>query len=188
MITPPLFLDQHLDTRIPGHPSVCSALRDKRKSETAMNEGEAKPCETSDILFWDPLLELVDEGRVIPVVGRDLLIGNDGRDLYGEIAAQLAVRLGQSAQPLPIGNELNEVSYRHLARGGSLRDIYPGLKIVAGQVLKDYPIPEVLLQLARIKPLRLFVTTTFDPLLIRALNQERAGGTSRNANDRLCAE
>ncbi len=141
-----------------------------------MNEGEAKPCETSDILFWDPLLELVDEGRVIPVVGRDLLIGNDGRDLYGEIAAQLAVRLGQSAQPLPIGNELNEVSYRHLARGGSLRDIYPGLKIVAGQVLKDYPIPEVLLQLARIKPLRLFVTTTFDPLLIRALNQERAGG------------
>ncbi len=143
-----------------------------------MNEGEAKPCETSDILFWDPLLELIDEGRVIPVIGRDLLVGNSGGNLYGEIAARLAARLGQQDLPLSPGDELNEVAYRHLARGGNLREIYPALKTVAGQLLKDYPIPEVLLQLARIEPFKLFVTTTFDSLLTRAVNQERAGGRS----------
>ena len=132
--------------------------------------------ETDDILFWDPLLELIDEGRVIPVVGRDLLAGKDGANLYREIAARLAARLGQQDAKLTAGEELNEVAYQHLARGGNLREIYPALKIVASQLLKDYPIPEVLLQLSRIKPFKLFVTTTFDPLLTRALNQTRAGG------------
>jgi hypothetical protein len=141
-----------------------------------MSEVEAMPFETTDILFWDPLLELIDEGRVIPVVGSDLLVGSSGSNLYRDMGVRLAARLGQQDLALPQGHELNEAACRHLARGGNLREIYPALKIVAGQILKDYPIPEVLLQLARIKPLKLFVTTTFDPLLTRALNQERAGG------------
>ena len=141
-----------------------------------MLEFEQKAGEAADLLFWDPLLELIDEGRVVPVVGCDLLTGSDGRNLYRELAARLATRLGQQNLTFPDGDELNEVAFRHLAKGGQLREIYPALKIVAGQVLKEYSIPEVLLQLARIGPLKLFVTTTFDPLLARALNQERAGG------------
>lgn len=141
-----------------------------------MLEVELKAGEAADFLFWDPLLELIDEGRVIPVIGCDLLTGNDGSNLYRELAARLALRLGQQNLTFPDGEELNEVAYRHLANGGQLREIYPALKIVAGQFLKEYPIPEVLLQLARIKPFKLFVSTTFDPLLIRALNQERACG------------
>jgi hypothetical protein len=140
-----------------------------------MDDGAAKPLEMTDILFWDPLLELIEEGRVIPVVGRDLLVGANGNTLYAEVAARLAARLGLPFQPSS-GDELNEVAYRHLAGGGSLRELYPTVKIVAGQVLKGFPIPEILRQLARIRPLKLFVSTTFDPLLAHALNQERATG------------
>ena len=141
-----------------------------------MAESELERFEGADDLFWDSLLELIDEGRVIPVIGRDLLLESSGGSIYGEIASRLAAKLGQQGATLTQGDELNEVAYRHLARGGNLREIYPALKIVAGQFLKDRPIPEVLRQLARIKPFRLFVTTTFDSLLVRALNQERASG------------
>jgi hypothetical protein len=115
------------------------------------------------------------------VVGQDLLTlpgtGLQG-NLYSYLAEKLAGYLGLSAEGLPEGGELNELACRFLAQGNQVEDIYPALKTVA-QGIDSLPIPEPLLQLAAIRPLELFVTTTFDSFLARALNRQRFGGSTR---------
>ena len=132
-------------------------------------------------IFWEPLLQLIEEGKVIPIVGQDLLTIADpaGQKLfYAYLAQQLAGYVGVSTDSLPPGGELNEVACRFLAEGNQIEDIYPALKAVAAKA-ETLPIPEPLLQLADIKPLQLFVTTTFDSFLTRALNQQRFGGAAK---------
>jgi hypothetical protein len=66
--------------------------------------------------FWGHLLDLIDEGKVIPVVGRDLLTlpeeAGHYTTLYPYLAVRLAGALGVPSQKLPIGDELNEVACR----------------------------------------------------------------------------
>jgi TIR domain/SIR2-like domain len=124
---------------------------------------------------------LIEEGRVVPVAGQDLLTITDAAGpklLYTYFAEQLAGYVGVSSENLPVGGEINEVAYRFLAQGNQVEDIYPALKAVASKA-DALPIPEPLLQLADIRPLQLFVTTTFDSFLTRALNQKRFGGNTR---------
>jgi hypothetical protein len=131
----------------------------------------------SDI-FWDQLVHLIDEGRVAPVVGQDLLTVPEStgeRLLYPLLARQLARYLGVSGGDLPAGAELNEVACRYLAKGKPIQRVYAALKTVAAEA-EALPIPEPLLQLAAIRPIQLFVSTTFDSSLARALNQERFAG------------
>lgn len=98
--------------------------------------------------------------------------------LYAYLAEQLAGYLGVSAAHLPLGSEPNEVAYRFLAQTNQVEDIYPALKAVSSKA-EALPVPEPLLQLADIRPLQLFVTTTFDSFLTRALNQKRFGGSEK---------
>lgn len=132
-------------------------------------------------LFWDQLLQFIEEGRVVPIVGQDLLtVGFEGRrvNLYPLLAERLADYLGVEPGELPAGGELNEVCCRYLADGNSLEDIYPALKSVMPGP-DEFELPEALLRLAEIEPLRLFVSTTFDPLLQLALDQARFDGQAR---------
>jgi hypothetical protein len=133
-------------------------------------------------IFWDQLIGLIEEERVVPVVGQDLLrISNaGGRDLlYPYLAARLAEYLDIPADGLPEGGELHEVACRYLAvRSNLVEDIYPALKKVE-TTAETLPIPEPLLQLAAIHPFKLFVTTTFDSFLQRALDHVRYEGTPR---------
>jgi hypothetical protein len=111
-------------------------------------------------------------------VGQDLLTIPDSgttRLLYPYLAEQLAAYLNVSSENLPQSGELNEVAYRFLAQGNQIEDIYPALKTVALKA-ENLPIPEPLLKLADIRPLQLFVTTTFDSCLARAINLRRYGG------------
>ena len=129
-------------------------------------------------LFWDQLLELIDEGRVVPIVGQDLLTVpelNGQTRLYPLLAQKLAAYLGVSDRDLPPGAELNEVACRYIARGKPVQRVYAALKTVAADV-EALPVPQPLLQLAAIRPIRLFVSTTFDSSLTRALNETRFGG------------
>lgn len=131
--------------------------------------------------LWDQLLEHLEEGRVIPIVGQDLLtVRFEGRDvpLYRLLAERLAGGLEVSPADLDDTGALNTVACRYLAQGGELEDIYSVLKSVMPPP-ESLTTPEPLLQLAAIKPLRLFVSTTFDPLLERALNEVRFGGQAR---------
>ncbi|HEY6322464.1 MAG TPA: toll/interleukin-1 receptor domain-containing protein [Thermoanaerobaculia bacterium] len=131
------------------------------------------------VRFWEQLLQFIEEGRVVPIVGRDLLtldLGDRQVLLYDLLAERLAGKLGLPAEGSPCS--LNDVACSYLAEGGELEDIYSALKsILAGP--DALPIPRPLLDLAGIRPLKLFVSTTFDPLLARAIDEVRFGGAAK---------
>ena len=127
--------------------------------------------------FWDQILQIVEEGRVIPVVGPDLLLLSE-RDSTALLYPHLAQRL---AEYLELGDEpsanasLNAVACRYLAQGNDPQEIYSALKAVM-PADDELPIPEALIKLAEIRSLKTFVSITFDSLLERAINQVRFGG------------
>jgi hypothetical protein len=115
------------------------------------------------------------------VVGQDLLTVPESTGqklLYPLLAQRLAGYLKVSTDDLPAGTELNEVACRYLAKGKPAQQIYAALKIVAAEA-EMLPVPEPILQLAEIRPFQLFVSTTFDSSLTRALNQHRFGGSPK---------
>lgn len=125
--------------------------------------------------LWEQLIAFIEEGRVIPVIGPELLrLDIQGRPtlLYPYLAEQLAKRLRLTPEP---ADTLNAVTCRYLAQGGQREDIYPELKRAISELSPD-KLPEPLIQLANIRPLRLFVTTCFDPYLVQVLNQVRYKG------------
>jgi hypothetical protein len=137
-------------------------------------------------IFWDQLIELLEEGRVVPVVGQDLLTipENTGHKLlYPFLAERLAKYLRVSSEDLPDGLELNEVACRYIAKGKPSQHIYAAMKTVAAEA-DMLPVPEPLLQLASMRPIQLFITTTFDSSMTRALSEKRFGG---RANSRVLA-
>ncbi|HEY7817274.1 MAG TPA: toll/interleukin-1 receptor domain-containing protein [Vicinamibacteria bacterium] len=124
------------------------------------------------------MLQCLEEERVIPILGPDLLEVNlegTGTPLYPLLARKLAAHLGVSSEDLPGGSELQEVARRHLARSRDVQEIYRSVRLVFRE-LDPIPIPEPLLDLARIPALELFVTTTFDVLAELALDRERFDG------------
>lgn len=134
-----------------------------------------------DELFWKQLLGYIEAGLVVPIVGEELLrLRLEGHEisLYALLAERLATALGVSAEGLPSSGALHEVACRYLDAHGDLEGIYPILQEVMPD-RDEIPIPEPLLQLAGIRPFRLFVTTTFDPLLGWALDQVRFGGREK---------
>jgi hypothetical protein len=137
------------------------------------------PAPATDATYlWDQLLEFIEEQRVVPIVGQDLLtVEWQGRAvlLYRLLAERLAGALGVSSEGLDEGRPLNTVVCRHLAERGDLEDVYSALKSAMPPAGSLAP-PEPLVKLAAIRPLRLFVTTTFDPLLEQALNDVRFAG------------
>jgi hypothetical protein len=132
----------------------------------------------ADDELWDELLQFVEDGCVIPIVGRDLLaVSRDGRPalLYETLAERLAAALGVEYETKPRPLSLNDVAGRYLAGGGEPEKIYYRLhKLVRG--LGTLEVPEPLKRLASIEPFKLFVSTTFDPLLARAIDTVRFGG------------
>lgn len=131
--------------------------------------------------FWDQLLQFIEERRVVPILGPDLLVSNVGGHpvhLNSFLAERLAEYLEVPEDGLPETGALHEVACRFLSRNGQIEDIYSGLKRVFPST-ESFPLPPPLLQLAEIRPLDLFVTTTPDPLLQQALDRVRFGGEPR---------
>jgi hypothetical protein len=131
--------------------------------------------------FWDDLLEFIEERKVIPIVGAELLSVPDGRGgeipLQRLLAEKLAERLHLPAEDRPGDDALHQVVCRFLERGGRREEVYPRIR----NLLRDLapPVPEPLRQLARIRHFNLFVTTTFDTLLEQALDEYRHGGAAK---------
>src|SRR5579863_4957082 len=132
---------------------------------------------TLDDDAWEDLLSFIEERRVIPIVGPELLqIATDSgpRLLYDWLAQKLAIRLNVDTSQLPSGYTLNDVICLFLAARGRREEIYVRVR----SILKDaqFEPPTALRQLAAITDFDLFVSTTFDPLLEAAINLERFGG------------
>ncbi len=126
---------------------------------------------------WDDLLDHIEDRRVIPIVGPELLkveTETGPRLLYDWLAEKLAAKLGVDTALLPEHYTLNDVVCWFLAARGRREEAYTRLR----SVLRDatFAPPRALVQLAQISTFDLFVSTTFDSLLEQAINAERFGG------------
>ena len=135
------------------------------------------PLTTLDDDAWDDLLSFIEEHRVIPIVGPDLLqvdTGSGPRLLLDWVAEKLAARLSVNTRELPEHYTLNDVVCWFLAARGRREEAYVRLR----SIIKEANfLPSVALRrLAAITDFDLFVSTTFDPLLETAINLERFGG------------
>jgi hypothetical protein len=135
------------------------------------------PLATLDDDAWDDLLNFIEERRVIPIIGPELLqvdTESGPRQLYEWIAEKLAVKLGVDTSSLPRPYTLNDVVCWFLASRGRREEAYTRLRSIFRDA--NFAPPLALRQLAQITDFDLFVTTTFDPLLEQAVNLERFGG------------
>ena len=126
---------------------------------------------------WDDLLNYIEERRVIPIVGPDLLrVQTDRglRPLYEWLAEKLAARLQIDPVGLPQPLTLNDVVCSYLGQRGRREEAYTRLRSIMRET--EFEPPPVLRKLVQITDFDLFVTTTFDPLLEKAVNAERYGG------------
>ena len=126
---------------------------------------------------WDDLLNYIEERRVIPIIGPDLLrVQTDRglRPLYEWLAEKLAARLSVDVVGLPQPLTLNDVMCCFLGQHGRREEAYTRLRSILRET--EFEPPLALRQLAQITDFDLFVTTTFDPLLEHALDAERHGG------------
>ena len=136
------------------------------------------PATTLDDDAWDDLLSFIEERRVIPIVGPELLmVATEGgpRLLFEWAAERLAARLNVNVTELPKPYTLNDVVCLFLATRGRREEAYVRLR----SIIKDatFSPPPALRHLAAITDFDLFVSTTADSLLEVAINLERFGGT-----------
>jgi hypothetical protein len=141
---------------------------------------------------WSKLLQSIAKGVVIPIVGRDLLrIDIEGKSqlLYEFLAQRLAKELEvDNCGPC---SSIDQVvaAYLNASRRNSRDDvnvktfeILNELRDAKGQI----PVPEPLRKLATIEPLRLFVSTTVDSLLAKALDAPADHVFAYAPNSTLC--
>ena len=137
----------------------------------------ATALENFDEDAWDDLLNYIEERRVIPIIGPDLLrVQTDRglRPLYEYLAEKLAAKLSVEPSVLPQPLTLNDVVCAYLGQRGRREEAYTRLRSIMREV--EFEPPLALRQLAEITDFDLFVTTTFDPLLEKAVNAVRYGG------------
>ncbi|MGE0356405.1 MAG: toll/interleukin-1 receptor domain-containing protein [Burkholderiales bacterium] len=135
------------------------------------------PLPTLDEDAWEDLLNFIEERRVIPIVGPELLkveTESGPRLFYDWMADKLAAKLGVDTSKLPEPHTLNDVVCWFLASRGRREDTYTRLRSILREV--SFEPPKALRQLAQITDFDLFVTTTFDSFLEQAINAERFAG------------
>jgi hypothetical protein len=133
-----------------------------------------------DDLFWEDLLLYLEQKQVIPIIGQDLLtVEIEGRSVnaYRLMAERLAEELKVSRELLPQDFTLSQVIAAHPRFREKRSLIYSQTKATFDRL--PVSVPEPLRLLARIPAFRIFVTTTFDPWMERALVEERFGDRLR---------
>jgi hypothetical protein len=145
-------------------------------TQTIDKRVEPSPIDES---FWEELLLFIEDGKVIPVVGeRAVTIAPNNELLYDWLALRLAEELKLPLMAFPAMPSLNQVVTAWLLRGGSPKKIY----LTLYQILQRKDVPEpgsTLRDLAGIRDFNLFLTTTFDHLLERALHNAWFKGRGR---------
>ena len=132
---------------------------------------------TLDDDAWEDLLSFIEERRVIPIVGPELLLVSTDRGprlLLDWVAEKLAGRLNVNISQLPQPYTLNDVVCWFLSARGRREEAYVRMRSIIKEA--NFEPPAALRKLAAITDFDLFVSTTFDPLLENAINSERFNG------------
>ena len=146
-----------------------------------MNPASRLQPATLDDDAWDDLLTFIEDKRVIPIIGPELLeVDTDTgpRLLYDWLAEKLAAKLGVDTALLPQPYTLNDVVCWYLSMRGRREEAYVRLRAILREA--QFAPPRALHKLAAILDFDLFVTTTFDSMLEQALNAERFGAALAN--------
>ncbi len=143
----------------------------------ATSAAAAATITTLDDDAWEDLLSFIEERRVIPIVGPELLMvatDRGSRLLYDWAAEKLATRLGVDTAELAHPYTLNDVVCMFLAARGRREEAYVRLR----SIIKDanFAPSDALRRLGAISDFDLFVSTTPDSLLEAAINVERFAG------------
>ena len=126
---------------------------------------------------WDDLLNFIEEKRVIPIIGPELLkveTETGPRLFYDWLADKLAAKLNVDTSLLPQPYTLNDVVCWFLSARGRREDTYTRVRSILREI--TFEPPKALKQLAEITDFDLFVTTTFDSFLEQAINNQRFAG------------
>jgi hypothetical protein len=128
-----------------------------------------------DDTFWDDLLARIGEGEVVPLVGPGVVtFGPDDELLYPWLAQRLPVELDPPLTFEKPPRDLQEVVDAQRAKGRPVERVYKRLcKIVENPDLRP---GTTLAALAAIEGFQLFISTTFDPLLPRAVESASPSG------------
>jgi hypothetical protein len=172
--------DRILDGSIAAKDSL--SLSVEHPSRQAAFAPEISPTLMIGEYVFEDLIEFIEDGSVIPVVGEELLEVRDGDamiPLYGYLARRLAERLEISIDALPAPATLDAVVRHYLSTGGAPQEVYPKLRPILHQARLEPP--QALLQLAAMDRFNLFVSLTLDSLLARAIDMVRFAGDSRTA-------
>jgi hypothetical protein len=130
---------------------------------------------------WEDLLDYIQDGKVMPVIGHELLQADyQGRQvsLQRLIAERLADREKLTVE-WTRHFELNDAVCAYLAHPESkLGVLYDRIAGFVRSMAPPFPIPDALRRLAEIGPFDVFASLTFDSLMARALDQVRFGGNA----------
>lgn len=129
---------------------------------------------TSEAELWDDLLFALEDGRVVPIVGRELLVvetATGPRLFHHLLAERLATDLGLSTAGFPPDFDTNDVICAYHGFHGDPTAVTP--RVLRALRALQVGIPEPLRLLAEIPAFQLFVSTTFDDLLESALVHAR---------------
>lgn len=129
---------------------------------------------------WDLLLCLIENQKVIPVVGQALLalpLGERTVLLQDYLGAQLAEALGYPPDSFPEGLTLDAVVNRYIGEPNNRRDMLY-MKLLGVYRRLQAPVPEALRLLAGINGFPLYLTLTPDNLMEQALDEVRYNGAA----------
>lgn len=131
---------------------------------------------STETSFWDDLLPLIEDGQVVPIVGRDVLEMGPGLLFHRMVAEQLAAELNIPKDRLPPNFETNDVVCAFADFHGDSLAVKPQLILRILSKLRaqnQNALPEALRLLVEIPDFHLFVSTTFDTLLEEAIGAVR---------------
>src|SRR5262245_52905589 len=148
--------------------------------------------------FWEELLAQVEAEQVIPVIGPGLLtVATEGGEapLYRALAERLLQKYGLAAATGPAADaaagdaavllrpshELNDAVCALTNRGRRVQDLYRPVHDLLRALTDGLPAEglQPLRDLASVSAFKLFVSTTPDDLLARAIDVERHGGAAK---------
>ena len=144
-------------------------------------------------MLMEELLDFVEQRRVVPIIGADLMmVQHGGREVLLQqlIAEKLVDVLEIARDSLPEALTIDDVVASYLDRREPAERIYSRIQFVMNGL--DIAPPEPLYKLARIPAFQLFVTTNFDDLLERAVKEVRGNEaqsliyTGNEQNDLPC--
>jgi hypothetical protein len=130
--------------------------------------------------YLDDLLMFIRDGLVIPIIGPELVTVDDGErgqvPLYDYLARRLAEHFRLTGR-LAEKYTLQDVVSAYTQDGRPIENIYPRISSILAE--RPFATPPALRRLAGIREFRLFITTTFDSLMVQAVDEARFGAAGR---------